>query len=172
MVDFLKNIGIKAYEEISAIATQPNLLFSNDSGQYYAEATYNLYIIRTLNKWIKKNRISISELEQVIGFIESSWFTYLSTHFKGKAFVFYFWGDCIIPALKVSVVSYYERLDLPFVCNLNKVHDMKEVLSQYKAEAKFDGIAIIESDQLEVDDVLDEAEENYTLTVYSKIFHC
>ena len=41
MIDFLKNNRINAYNEIIEIAEQPNLLFSNDSGQYNAEANYN-----------------------------------------------------------------------------------------------------------------------------------
>ncbi|WP_240419974.1 hypothetical protein [Paenibacillus periandrae] len=43
MIEFLKNKGVKLYNEIIEIAEQPNLLFSNDNGQCNAEANYNLY---------------------------------------------------------------------------------------------------------------------------------
>lgn len=65
MIDFLRNKAVKAYNEIIDIAEQPNLLFSNDKGQYNAEASYNLYTIQKLNKLIKKSSISIGELEKV-----------------------------------------------------------------------------------------------------------
>jgi hypothetical protein len=58
MIDFLKNKGIKAFHEILEIAEHPNLLFSNDKQQYYAEARYNLYTIQKMNRLIRKNSIS------------------------------------------------------------------------------------------------------------------
>lgn len=54
MIDFLRNKGIKAYHEVTEIAEQPNLLFSNDKEQYNAKANYNLYTIQKLNKLIKR----------------------------------------------------------------------------------------------------------------------
>ncbi|MFD0716266.1 hypothetical protein [Paenibacillus sp. GCM10027626] len=45
MIDFLKKKGIEAFQEILEIAEHPNLVFSNDKEQYYAEARYNLYTI-------------------------------------------------------------------------------------------------------------------------------
>ena len=170
MIDFLRNKGIKAYNEIIEIAEQPNLLFSNDRGQYNAEASYNLYIIQKLNKLIKKSGIAISELEKVFLFIEASWSAYLNNHFKGKTFVFYIWGDFQIPSIRVSVVSFYEELELPFGCTLNKVNDIQDVLTQYKEKAQFDGITIIDVDESDLHK--DEEEYNYILTVYSKIIKC
>ncbi|MGZ9586523.1 hypothetical protein [Paenibacillus marinisediminis] len=149
MIGFLKNKGIKAYHEVTEIAEQPNLLFSNDREQYNTEANYNLYAITKLNKMIKKDSISITELKQVFGFIEGSWSVYLCKHYKGKSFVFYFWGDYLMPAIRVSVVSYYEGLELPFGCVLNKVDDMKEVFSQYKEKAQFDSISVFETDDFD-----------------------
>lgn len=170
MIDFLRNKGIKAYNEIIEIAEQPNLLFSNDIGQYNAEASYNLHTIQMLNKLVKKNTISISELEKALLFIEASWSAYLNNQFKGKHFVFYLWGDYQIPAIRVSVISFYKELELPFGCTLNKVNDIQDVLTQYKEKAQFDGVPIInieESDSHEVEEV-----QNYILTVYSKIIKC
>ncbi|GIP22896.1 hypothetical protein J22TS3_31710 [Paenibacillus sp. J22TS3] len=63
MIDFHKNKAIKAYSEIITITGDPSLLFSNDRKQCNAEAAYNMYTIQTLNKLIKKDRISVSELE-------------------------------------------------------------------------------------------------------------
>ncbi|CAH1214591.1 hypothetical protein PAECIP111893_03820 [Paenibacillus plantiphilus] len=174
MIDFLKNKGQKAYDEISAIAEKPNLLFSNDREQNSAEASYNLFTIHKLNKLIKKDNISINELEQVLSFVEASWSSYLRKHYIGKSFVFYFWGDYQIPAIRVSVVSYYEGRELPFECILNKISDMKEVLSQYKVKALFDGITVIESDEFDEgnDNNKDEAEDTYMLTIYCNIIDC
>jgi hypothetical protein len=170
MIDFLRNKGIKAYNEIIEIAEQPNLLFSNDRGQCNVEASYNLYTIQKLNKLIKKNSISIDELEKVFVFIEESWSTYLNNHFKGKTFVFYIWGDFQIPSIRVSVVSFYEELELPFKCTLNKVNDIQDVLIQYKENAQIDGITIIDVDESDLNE--DEEENEYILTVYSKIIKC
>lgn len=165
MIDFLRNKGIKAYNEIIDIAEQPNLLFSNDSGQYNAEANYNLYTIQKLNKLIKKNIVSIRELETVFIFIENSWSAYLNKHFRGKSFLFYVWGDYQIPAIRLSVVSFYEGLDLPFRCILNKVNNIQGVLIQYQEKAQFDGI----TDELNLN--VDETGSDYTLTVYSNIIN-
>lgn len=55
-------------------------------------------------------------------------------------------GGYQIPAIRVSVVSYYEGTDLPFGCALNKVSDMGEVLSLYMKKAKFDGLIITEAE--------------------------
>ncbi|GAA4837596.1 hypothetical protein GCM10023310_13970 [Paenibacillus vulneris] len=106
MIDFLRNKAVKAYDEINDIAEQPNLLFSNDKGQYNAEASYNLYTIQKLNKLIKKSSISIGELEKVFIFIEASWSTYLKKHYRDRSFIFYIWGDYQMPAIKLSVVSF------------------------------------------------------------------
>ncbi|MCK9858948.1 hypothetical protein [Paenibacillus sp. ATY16] len=154
MIEFLKNKGIKAYNEIVEIAEQPNLLFSNDSGQYYAEANYNLYTIQKLNKLI----------------IENSWSVYLNKYFRGKSFVFYVWGDFQIPAIRLSVVSYYEGLELPFGCTLNKGSNIQNVLFQYKEEAQFHGFTIAETEDSNLND--DETERDHILTVYSKIINC
>jgi|GEM_PF-5408885 len=170
MIDILRNIGIKAYNEIVEIAEQPNLLFSNDSGQYNAEANYNLYTIHKLNKLIEKDNVSIQELEKVFIYIENSWSVYLNKHFKGKSFLFYVWGDSQIPAVRLSVVSYYEGLEIPLGCTLNKVCNIQNVLTHYKEEAQFDGITIIETDEPSLND--DETESDYILTVYSKIINC
>ncbi|GAA4837590.1 hypothetical protein GCM10023310_13960 [Paenibacillus vulneris] len=53
---------------------------------------------------------------------------------------------------------------------MNKVSDMQEVLFQYKEKAYFDGITIIETDE----SILNEegSENDYILTVYSKIIIC
>jgi hypothetical protein len=170
MIDFLSNKGIKAYNEIVEIAEQPGLLFSNDSGQYNAEANYNLHTIQKLNKLIKKDSDSIHELEKVFIYIENSWSMYLNKHFRGKSFHFYVWGDSQIPAIRLSVVSYYEGVELPFGCTLNKVSNIENVLIQYKEEAQVDGITIIETDESNLND--DETESDFILTVYSKIINC
>ncbi|MBH5318978.1 hypothetical protein I6N90_14325 [Paenibacillus sp. GSMTC-2017] len=173
MIDFLKNKGIKAYNEIIEIAEQPNLLFSNDRGQYNSEASYNVYTIHKLNKLIKKNNISISELDNIFLYIEASWSSYLNKYFKGKSFVFYLWGDYQIPAIRVSVVSFYEGLELPFTCVLNKVNDLKELLGQYKKEAQFEGICINQIDESDSNiNNIHEIEAEYTLTIYSKMINC
>ncbi len=170
MIDFLRKKGNKAYNEIIEIAERPNLLFSNDRGQYNAEARYNLYTIQELNKLIKKSSVSIDELEKVVIFIEASWSTYLKKHYKGKSFIFYIWGDYQIPAIRVSIVSFYEELELPFSCILNKVNDTQLVLTQYKEKAYFDGIAINEADESDLND--NEEEYKYILTVYTKTINC
>ncbi|PUA36419.1 hypothetical protein C8Z91_23720 [Paenibacillus elgii] len=170
MIDFLRNKGIKAYNEIIEIVEQPNLLFSNDSGQYNAEARYNLCTIQKLNKLIKKSSISISELEKVFIFIEASWSTYLKKHYKDKSFIFYIWGDYQIPAIRLSVFSFHNGFELPFGCILNNVNDIQNVLIQYKEKARFDDITIIETDESNLND--DETESDYILTVYSKIISC
>lgn len=171
MIDFLKNKGIKAFHEILEIAEHPNLLFSSDKEQYNSEAQHNLYTIQKLNKLIKKNNISIYELQQVFGFIETSWSEYLKKVYQGKSFVFYVWGDYQIPAIRVSVVSYYEDIELPFECLLNKVNDMSEVLRLYVDKAEFAGMAIMESNEAE--EVSNPESDNiYTLTVYSKKITC
>jgi hypothetical protein len=170
MINFLRNKGIKAYNEIIEIAEQPNLLFSNDIGQYNAEASYNLYTIQNLNNLIKKNNISISELEKVFIFIEAAWSAYLNNYFKGKHFVFYLWGDYQIPAIRISVISFYKELELPFGCTLNKVYEMQDVLTQYKEKVQFDGIPIINIDKSDSHE--DEDVHKYILTVYLKIIKC
>ncbi|OXM16217.1 hypothetical protein CGZ75_05860 [Paenibacillus herberti] len=96
--------------------------------------------------------------------------TYLSKHYKGKRFVFYLWVDYLVPAIRISIVSYYEKLELPFGCNLNKVDDLKEVISQFKNKALLNGIS---AERL-LRESSDENEEtaNFILTVYSKIISC
>jgi len=171
MIDFLKNKGLKAFYEISAIAEHPNLLFSNDKEQYHSEAQFNLYTIQHLNKLIKKNNISINELQQIFGFIETSWSDYLSKYYRGKSFIFYVWADDQIPAFRFSVVSYYEGIELPFRCSLNKVNDMIEVLSLYVNKAQFDGVTTLELDDADETDEASPSSDSdnvYTLTVYSK----
>jgi len=163
VIDFLKNKGIKVYNEIIEIAEQPGLLFSNDKGQYNAEATYNLYTIQKLNKLIKNNSISISELEKVFLLIEASWSSYLNNHFKGKTFVFYLWGDYQIPAIRISVVSFHRGLELPFACIFNKANDLNELLIQYKEHVLFDGVS---------NNTIGEIQDHYALTVYSKYIKC
>ncbi|WP_336771350.1 hypothetical protein [Paenibacillus sp. MMO-58] len=170
MIDFLRNKSIKAYNEIIEIAEKPALLFSNDSGQYISEAKYNLYTIQKLNKLMKKDSVSIHELEKIFIFIEYAWSAYLKKHFRGKSFLFYVWGDSQIPAFRISVFSYYEGLELPFGCTLNKVSNLQNVLIQYKKEAQFDGLTIIGTDESILND--DGTEMNYILNVYSKIITC
>jgi hypothetical protein len=173
MIEFLKTKRIKAFHEIIAIAEKPDLLFSNDREQYNAEALYNLYTLQKLNKLIRKGHISMNELAQVFNFIETSWSVYLSKHYKntGKDFVFYCWGDYQIPAIRFSIVSYYEGLELPFTCVLNKVNDMKDVLSEYITKAQLEGISIMEEQTPhEVTNL--EPGKPYTLTLYSKKIHC
>ncbi|WP_231891358.1 hypothetical protein [Paenibacillus swuensis] len=104
--------------------------------------TIILCTIQNLNKLIKKESILISELEQVLGYVEISLITYLNKHYRGGFFVFYVWGDYLIPAIRVSIVTYYEGLELPFECSLYNVNDIKEVLLQYKDKAHFEGITI------------------------------
>ncbi|MBT2289070.1 hypothetical protein J7E73_07965 [Paenibacillus albidus] len=161
MIDFLKNKGIKAFHEILEIAERPDLLFSNDKKQYNAEARYNLYTIQKLNKLIRKNRISLNELVQIISFIEDSWSEYLSKHYQGRSFVFYSWVDYQIPAIRLSVVSFYEGIELPFGCVLEKVNDISEVLSLYVDNAEFEGSFESGNNDYTLND-------DYTLRVYSK----
>lgn len=161
MIDFLKIKSIKAFHEILEIAERPDLLFSNDKKQYTAEARYNLYTIQKLNKLIKKNSISLIKIEQTISFIEDSWSRYLSEHYLGKSFVFYSWVDYQIPAIRLSVVSFYEGLELPFGCVLEKVNDISKVLSPYLDTAGFES-------SFESGDNDDELNDVYTLRVYSR----
>ncbi|WP_209972604.1 hypothetical protein [Paenibacillus eucommiae] len=170
MIEFLRNKGSKAYNEISEIATTPNLLFSNDRGQCQAEANYNLYTIQKINKLIKKSNVSIAELEQTFSFVEVSWTAYLRKHFRDKAFVFYIWGDYQIPAVRLSVVSYYEGMELPFGCILKKVNLM-DLFREYIEKAQFDGIPISEGSECGGEDV-DEKASSYVLNVYSNIIKC
>jgi len=175
VIGFLKNKGIKAFYEISAIAEHPNLLFSNDRQQYYSEAQFNLYTLQKLNKLIKKNKLSLNELQQIFGYIETSWSDYLRKYYRGKSFIFYLWGDEQIPAIRFSVVSYYEGVELPFRCSINKVNDMSGVLSQYVNKTQFDGVTIIELDKADEKDKASssfESDYGYTLTVYSKKITC
>ncbi|MCM3203999.1 hypothetical protein [Paenibacillus illinoisensis] len=174
MIDYLKNKGIKAFYEISTIAEHPNLLFSNDREQYFSEAQFNLYTIQKLNKLIKKHKLSLNELQQIFGYIETSWTNYLRKYYRGKSFIFYLWGDEQIPEIRFSVVSYYEGVELPFRCSLNKVHDMSEVLSLYVNKTQFDGVTIIELDEVDETDNSPSSgsDYGYTLTVYSRKIIC
>lgn len=170
MIDFLKTISSKAFHEISEIAERPDLLFSNDKQQYQAEARYNFYTIQRLNKLIRKDKLSLNEFEQLISFIEDSWSSYLSRHYPGKPFVFYCWGDYQIPALRVSVVSFYEGVELPFGCVLEKVNDISQVLSHYADIVKAESIEVVEAEE-EIGST--ESDNNdYKLTVYSKRMIC
>lgn len=167
MIDFLRDKSIKAFHEISGIAECPDLLFSNDKEQYQAEARYNFYTIQRLNKLIRKDKLSLIEFEQLMSFIEDSWSSYLSRHYPEKPFVFYCWGDYQIPALRVSVVSFYEGVELPFGCELEKVKDISKVLSQYMDVMQGEEAHEIMSEAAEDNGV--ESDNNaYTLTVYSK----
>ena len=170
MIDFLRNKSIKAFHEISEIAECPDLLFSNDKQQYQAEARYNFYTIQRLNKLIRKDKLSLNEFKQLISFIEDSWSSYLSHHYPGKSFVFYCWGDYQIPALRVSVVSFYEGVELPFGCVLEKVHDISQVLSQYVDVVKIERIEVLET----AEEISSPQSDNnkYKLMVYSKRVIC
>lgn len=68
-------------------------------------------------------------------------------------------------------MSYYEDIELPFECLLNKVNDMSEVLRLYVDKAEFAGMAIIESNEAEEVSNL-ESDNIYALTVYSKKITC
>ncbi|WP_341346600.1 hypothetical protein [Paenibacillus sp. FSL H3-0469] len=170
MIDFLRDKGLKAFHEISEIAECPDLLFSNDKQQYQAEARYNFYTIQRLNKLIRKGKLSLNEFEQLISFIEDSWSSYLSRHYPGKSFVFYCWGDYQIPALRVSVVSFYEGIELPFRCVLEKVNDISQVLSHYADIVKAESIEVLEA----AEEVSSSESDNnpYKLMVYSKRMIC
>ncbi|WP_405081742.1 hypothetical protein ACI48J_03720 [Paenibacillus chitinolyticus] len=170
MIDFLKTKGIKAYNEIVEIAERPDLLFSNDRDQVDAEARYNHRTIQRLNKIIKNNKLSLNELEDILAFVESAWASYLKKFYAEKTFVFYMWGDYQIPAIRISAVSYYEGLGLPFGCIVNQIDDRKEVLTQYREKACFDGVPVAESEDLNL--AADDEEENtYILTMYARIIH-
>lgn len=172
MIDFLRKISLKAFHEISEIAESPDLLFANDPQQYEAEARYNFYTIQRLNKLIRRGKLPLNECEQLIGFIEHSWSSYLSSHYPGKSFVFYCWGDYQIPAIRVSVVSFYEGTELPFRCVLEKVNDISKVLSQYVDVVKGEEIQDKVSEVTE--EVSSEESDNdaYKLMVYSKRIIC
>ncbi|WP_240961187.1 hypothetical protein [Aneurinibacillus aneurinilyticus] len=172
MIDFLKSKGIKAYNEIKEIAEHPDLLFSNDLRQINAEASYNMYTIQSLNKLAKKKGISIVELEKVFSFVEASWETYLKKYYSGKAFFFYMWGDNLIPAIRVSVVSYFKGLELPFSCELNKVSDMQNIFKAYVENAQFNGLVITMQEEVTDEGEESEIEQDFCLTVYSKIISC
>ncbi len=164
MIDFLKNKEMNAYNQLMALAERPDFLFSNDSSQYHAEANYNMYTIQNLNKLIKKNKISITELEQIFNFIEHSWVAYLSTYFTSKSFIFYAWGDYQIPALRLSVVSFYEGLELPFTCALDKTNCLAHIMTSYYEELQLDQNVIAKADCN-----VSQMESSYILTVYSKV---
>ncbi|MEK4045107.1 hypothetical protein NSU18_15765 [Paenibacillus sp. FSL H8-0048] len=170
MIDFLRDKSIKAFHEISEIAERPDLLFSNDKQQYQAEARYNFYTIQRLNKLIRKDKLSLNEFKQLISFIEDSWSSYLSRLYPGKPFVFYCWGDYQIPAFRVSVVSFYEGVDLPFGCVLEKVNDISQVLSHYVDIVKAGSIEVSEAEE---EMSSPESDNNdYKLMVYSKRMIC
>ncbi|WPP39706.1 hypothetical protein SK066_13845 [Paenibacillus hunanensis] len=167
MIDFLKNKEMNAYNQLMALAERPDFLFSNDSSQYHAEANYNMYTIQNLNKLIKKNKISITELEQIFNFIEHSWVAYLSTYFTSKSFIFYAWADYQIPALRLSVVSFYEGLELPFRCALDKTNCLAQVMTSYYEELQIDQNVMAKAECNEI-----KIESSYILTVYSKVIRC
>ncbi|GGJ23269.1 hypothetical protein [Paenibacillus hunanensis] len=167
MIDFLKNKEMHAYNQLMAVAERPDFLFSNDSSQYHAEANYNMYTIQKLNKLIKNNNISITELEQIFNFIEHSWTVYLSTYFTSKSFIFYAWGDYQIPALRLSVVSFHEDLELPFRCALDKTDYLAQVMTSYYEELQLDQNVIAKAGCNEI-----QIESSYLLTVYSKVIRC
>lgn len=167
MIDFLRDKSIKAFHEISEIVQCPDLLFSNDPQQYEAEARYNFYTIQKLNKLIRRGKLPLNEFVQIVSFIESSWCSYLSRHYPGKPFVFYCWGDYQIPALRVSVVSFYEGTELPFRCELEKVKDISKVLSQYVDVMQGEEAHEIVSEATE-DNGIESDNNAYTLTVYLK----
>lgn len=168
MMDLLKTKGQKAYKELMGIAEHPVLLFSNDRELVHAEAQYNLYTIQTLNKLIERNKLSVLELEKMFGFVETSLSDYLKRHYPGKRFVFYLWGDELIPAIRFSIVSHYEGMELPFGCKVNKVGNMGQVLSRYAEKAKFDGITISESNGTETWETESDDHDD-ALTVYCNV---
>ncbi len=167
MIDFLKNKEIHAYNQLMAVAERPDFLFSNDSSQYHAEAKYNMCTIQKLNKLIKKDQITIPELEQIFIFMEHSWAAYLSTYFTSKSFIFYIWGDDQIPALRLSVVSFYEDLELPFRCMLDKVDHLAYVMTSYYEKLQLAQNAMAKAGCKE-----NQIEGSYTLMVYSKVIRC
>jgi hypothetical protein len=110
----------------------------------------------------------MSELAVIFKYVECSWTRYLRMHYKGKDFMFYLWGDYLIPAIKFSIVSLHsEDQGLPFGCRLNKVDEIVPIIEMYQEKAMFKGIPIMEKSA----DVYDE-QNDYTLTVYSKIIVC
>lgn len=171
MIDFLKTKSKKAYDEIVAVAEHPDLLFSTDPAQYHAEARYNQYTVQKIHPLIKKRLISVHELEQAIGYIERSWSRYLSQHFPGRSFAYYVWCDLQIPAIRMSVVSAYEGLELPFGCVLRKVHVMHDVFARYIESVQRDGTTIRLVNE-EEEGSQDQSDHVPTLAVYSKKIPC
>ncbi|MCM3745773.1 hypothetical protein M3223_00255 [Paenibacillus pasadenensis] len=171
MIEFLRSRSTKVYQELVKIAEQPDLLFSNDQNQRMSEARYNFFTIQKLNKLISTGRINVIELQRIMSYIEVSWTDYLSKYYQGKSFLFYFWGDYQIPALRVSIISYFDGLELPFGCALNKATDMNEVLSQYVDKAQLDRMINVEpKEAYEAEKI--EPDSNYKLTVYLKKIIC
>ncbi|MFE6799578.1 hypothetical protein [Paenibacillus chitinolyticus] len=172
MIDFLKIKNSKAYAEIMEIAEQPGVLFSNDPLQMEAEALYNMRTIQRLNKLIKRDSVSLHELDNLFAFLEDAWASYLQKFYAGKTFVFYLWGDYQIPAIRFSVISYEEGLRLPFACKVNQASDRKEVLLAYREKACFDGLQILQHEEDSGTTNEEEEETAYTATVYTRIIEC
>lgn len=138
MLDYLEKHAGKAYREIHLILTSPHFLFSNDPTLIQNEVNHNYTYIHGFNRLIKHNRISSEKLMEAFSYLEQEIMKYLKKHYKDKDFVFYLNADVLVPAFRVTLVSYYGDQDLKESISL------PELIDGYKENAYFNGLEIVE----------------------------
>ncbi|CAM3548377.1 MULTISPECIES: hypothetical protein [Saccharibacillus] len=140
ILDYLKKHAEKAYREIHLILTSPHFLFSNDPKLIQNEVNHNYTYIHGFNRLIKNNRISSEKLIEAFSYLEQEIMKYLKKHYKDKDFVFYLYADALVPAFRVTLVSYYGDRDL------KESSSLPELIDGYKENAYFNGLEIVEQE--------------------------
>ncbi|MGI2298146.1 hypothetical protein [Paenibacillus sp. GXUN7292] len=113
----------------------------------------------------KHNRITNDRLLEAFKVLEDNVELYLKRHYRNKKFIYYLSGDALVPAFTLSVLSYHEGLPIKDSVNIS------ELIDWYKSNACFEGLRIIETNQIELSEEISDADESYpnTFRTYMKL---
>ncbi|WP_068775970.1 hypothetical protein [Paenibacillus sp. FJAT-26967] len=165
MLDYLSIHAQKAYREIINITEHPDLLFSNDPALLASEYAYNSTYLFGFNRLIRKNRLTTPILAASLNGLMDGIESYLRRYYTAKAFVITVSADPLVPAFKLSVVSYYEERH-----QLDGLVSLEEVVEWYRANACWDGIKIV-SEEKPINGIFcEDTEEAKTEIIYPR--HC
>jgi hypothetical protein len=123
LLEFLNMYSNKAYKEIEQITSNPNFLFSNDPGLIEVEAQNNYKYIHGFTRLMKKGTISNKDVVNSLLFVESKIEQYLQRFYKNKDFILVNYGDIGVPAITLTVFSYFDNDENEDVLELAELVD-------------------------------------------------
>jgi len=146
LLEYLSKFAQKAYREIIQITNTPNFLFSNDPDLVDLEGRNNYRYLHGFTRLMKNNRIENEVVASALLIIEERIEDYLKNFYKNKSFIVYIYGDSLIPAFTLTVVSNHNNY------LLNDNLEMTELVDWFKNNACFNGLEIIEGNEEAAED--------------------